>query len=84
MKNEKTVTLKLTRSEFGNLFDAYLYRIDGVLSSPDLSDEDKSGLLDDLEPVGLVLWSALPAFVPMHSLRSLKEINWWIDDEQKA
>lgn len=84
MENEKTVTLKLTRSEFGNLFDSYLYRIDGVLSSPDLSHEEKTDLLEDLRPTGLVLWSALPAFVPVHSLRSLREIDWWIDDEQKA
>lgn len=83
MENEKTVTLKLTRSQFGTLFDSHLYRIDEVLSS-DLPDEEKSALLDDLEPIGMILWSALPAFVPVYSLRSLREIDWWFDDEQKA
>ncbi|MCE7914598.1 MAG: hypothetical protein DYH15_07925 [Nitrosomonas sp. PRO4] len=84
MENDKTVTIKLTKSEFGKLWGAYLRYLDDVLESPHLSDEDKRLEIEDLQSVGLALWSALPAFVPVYSLRSLREIDWWFDDEQKA
>ena len=71
MENEKTVTLTLTELQFGQLFDAYLSCVDGVLDSPNLSDEDKRLEIEELESLGSILWSAVPAFVPVHLVRSV-------------
>ncbi|MBX3631210.1 MAG: hypothetical protein KF908_15170 [Nitrosomonas sp.] len=83
MENEKMVTLQLTELQFGQLFEAYLFHLDDVLDSSDLSDEDKRLTVEDLESVGLVLWNALPAFVPVHLVRSVREIDWGYRDESK-
>lgn len=84
MKNEKTVTLTLTESQYGRLFSAYLCFVDDVLESSSLSDEDKRLEIESLQDVGLVLWSAVPAFLPVHdSLRLLNQIGWDYHHESK-
>lgn len=77
MENEKTVTLTLTESQYGSLLSSYLCFVNDVLESSNLSDEDKRLEIDSLQDVGLVLWSAVPALLPVHdSLRLLNQIDW--------
>jgi hypothetical protein len=84
MENERTVTLTLTESQYGKLFSAYLCFVDDVLESSNLSDEDKRLEIESLQDVGLVLWSAVPAFLPVHdSLRLLNQIGWDYHHESK-
>ena len=83
MENEKTVTLTLTELQFGQLFDAYLSYVDDVLDSTNLSDADKRLSIEELESVGSILWNAVPAFVSVHSVRSVRQIDWGYRNESK-
>jgi hypothetical protein len=78
MKNEKTVTLTLTETQFGFLFNAYIDRIDSVLCSENLTDEDKKESIEDMKSTGIVLWNALPVFFPFDSLvrQQIMNIDW--------
>ena len=86
MENEKTVTLTLNETQFGYLFNAYLDRLDFVLCSENLTDEDKSLEVDSMKSTGTVLWNALPVFFPVDSLVRQKIINidWGYYDEPQS
>jgi hypothetical protein len=78
MKNEKMVTLTLNETQFGFLFNAYLDFLHSMMTSRNLTDEDKSAFATDVESTSMLLWNALPVFfsIDLLSRKQIVNIDW--------